>query len=272
MCGGLEFQKRSGEPVRVLFPNPKAAMLTNPAMNTWLPWGRRREEPGAWPEGGWARYESVNKGYWKRWGSERVLVWPTRWMEKDRQRRSQWFDLPPGHALVCLRLAKAPGTPLYVVTSEADGDYLTDIHDRIPKLMPVSAAIKAHRAANATGEFDDSPLAEPFEGDPTFGIELSNAQPYMDAKPTLPWTEEDVRQWFRAEFVPRFPELIHPWSEDAAASLAFTHMLVGPGRHWGLAEPGPRREPGAIPTKTIPPPTRQKSEATALPMDVDERP
>lgn len=267
MCGGLEFQRRSGETVKVLFPNPKAAMLVNQPMNLWLPWGRRREEPGDWPEGGWARYESLNKGYWRRWGSERVLIWPIRWMEKDRQRSSQWFELPPGHAMVCLRLTKAPGTPLYVVTSEADGDYLADIHDRIPKLMPVTAAIEAHRAANTEGEFDDSPLAEPFEGDPTFGIELSNALLYMDKNNTLHWSEEDVRKWFRADFAPRFPELIHPWSEDAAVSLAFSELLIGPGRHWGLAKTGPRREPGHIPEKPTPDPKKTKSEATPLPME-----
>ena len=157
MCGGFEFAKHPGRlteeawvravrgsgagadlfgdhpgTVKVYFPNPKAAVLVDPGAGLWLPWGRRREQPGDWPEGGWAREESLDKAYWTRWAPERVLVHPLRWMEKDRNRSSRWFDLEPGLGIACLVLAGAPGTPLYVITRPAAGDYLADIHDRIP--------------------------------------------------------------------------------------------------------------------------------------------
>jgi len=267
MCGGLEFRQRNNETTRVLFPNPKAALLVDPAMNTWLPWGRRKEQPGDWPDGGWARFESLHKGYWKRWGSERTLLWPVRWMEKDRQRKSQWFDLPPGHALVCLTLTKAPGTPIYVVTSPAEGDYLSDIHDRIPKLVPVAAALEAHRLAGVGGEFDGlAPMEALPDGDPTFGIELGKALLALDIEETFDWAEADVRKWFREEFAPRFPELIQPWSEDAAASLAFSEMLVGKQRVYGNAPSGPRQEPRTLPEKKSPVPRKEKPKGTPLPL------
>jgi len=238
MCGGLEFRQRNNETIRVLFPNPKAALLVDPAMNTWLPWGRRKEQPGDWPDGGWARFESLHKGYWKRWGSERTLIWPLRWMEKDRQRKSQWFDLPPGHALVCLTLTKAPGTPIYVVTSPAEGDYLTDIHDRIPKLVPVATALEAHRLAGVGGEFDGAVEVEkPSGGDPNFGIDLEIALLALSTDRTRDWTEAEVRKWFRDEFAMRHPQWNNKVAEDAAASLAFTQQLAGPGRfgaYWNL--------------------------------------
>ncbi len=154
MCGGLEFLKRakdlplpellaavqgSGaglEAVRVFFPNPKAALLVSPERDLWLPWGRRKEQPGDWPEGGWARRESLDKAYWTRWDPEEVPLRPARWMEKDRRRVSLWFDLEPGTCLRGLVLRGAPGTPVYVVTEAASGDFRDQVHDRIPVITP----------------------------------------------------------------------------------------------------------------------------------------
>lgn len=153
MCGGMEFRKRAHrmEPaelfeairgsgagvqdIRVFFPNPKAALLVDPEAELWLPWGRRKEQPGEWPEGGWARQESLSKPYWQRWKPARVVVRPVRWMEKDRRRKSHWFDLEEDQGILCLRLDGVPGTPVYVVTAAATGNYLAEIHDRIPVIV-----------------------------------------------------------------------------------------------------------------------------------------
>lgn len=146
MCGGVEFRRKKqdlglgllepeDEVIRVLFPNPKAALLVDPERDLWLPWGRRKEQPGDWPEGGWARHESLGKSYWTRWDPQPVVVFPSRWMEKDPGRRTHWFELGPGEGMLCLKLRDAPGTPLYVVTEPSAGDYL-EIHDRIPVVVP----------------------------------------------------------------------------------------------------------------------------------------
>lgn len=153
MCGGMEFRKRAHrmEPgelfeairgsgagvqdVRVFFPNPKAALLVDPERDLWLPWGRRKEQPGDWPEGGWARRESLSKPFWQRWRPAEVVVHPVRWMEKDHGRSSRWFELSEGQGILCLRLDGAPGSPVYVVTAVAAGDYLAEVHDRIPVIV-----------------------------------------------------------------------------------------------------------------------------------------
>jgi putative SOS response-associated peptidase YedK len=145
MCGGIEFRRRKplegglgllepeDEQIRVLFPNPKAALLVDAEQNLWQPWGRRKEQPGDWPEGGWARAESLGKAYWTRWDPEEVIVRASRWMEKDRFGRSHWFELGRD-GIRCLRLTKAPGTPLYVVTEPSHGDF-AQVHDRMPVLI-----------------------------------------------------------------------------------------------------------------------------------------
>lgn len=140
MCGGLEFPGKAEPgalglvapaPVRVLFPNPKAALLVDPRRDLWLPWGRRAEQPGDWPEGGWARVESLEKRFWTRWAPVPFVLRPLRWMEKDPARRSHWFALPEQDGILCLRLEGAPGSPAYVVTEPSTGDWV-DLHDRIP--------------------------------------------------------------------------------------------------------------------------------------------
>ena len=193
-------------------------------------------------------------------------------MEKDRQRRSHWFDLPPGHALVSLVLTKAPGTPIYVVTSLADGDYLADIHDRIPKLVPVMAALEAHRTSKAGGEFDGLQEPEPPTcGDPNFGIDLQSALLALSTSRTRDWTEPDVRKWFREEFAAKFPQWNTQMNEDAAASLAFTQQLAGPGRFGAYVNKGFSSEP-YTPAPVAPiaePPKRRNQvvESALLPMD-----
>lgn len=143
MCGGLQFKRKKvqqdlgllepeDELVSVYFPNPNAALLVDPARDLWLPWGRRKAQPGDWPEGGWARAESLAKPYWTKWEPEALWIHPVRWMEKDPARRSHWFELGPGEGIRCLRLLGAPGTPLYVVTEASTGDFKAEIHDRIP--------------------------------------------------------------------------------------------------------------------------------------------
>ena len=146
MCGGVEFQRRKSlagtlglfpdelEDLRVLFPNPKAALLVDPDQDLWLPWGRRRSQPGDWPVGGWARCESLGKAYWTRWEPEPLLIHPVRWMEKDPQRKSHWFQLADGQGLHLLRLRAAPGSPVYVVTIPSTGGF-EEIHDRMPRVV-----------------------------------------------------------------------------------------------------------------------------------------
>lgn len=146
MCGGIEFRRRrprlegdlglldpEEETIRVLFPNPKAALLVDPEHDLWLPWGRRKAQEGDWPEGGWARAESLEKAYWTRWAPQPIVLRAARWMEKDASGRSHWFELG-ADGIRCVRLDKAPGSPVYVVTEPSHGDFV-EVHDRMPVIV-----------------------------------------------------------------------------------------------------------------------------------------
>jgi hypothetical protein len=99
MCGGVEISgryTRTGEQLKIYFPNPRAALpvLAGESQEVlWVPWGRRREQPGKGPAGGWARLSSIEEGKWEKYGPTRVHILATRFMEKDGSKVSHWFDL-----------------------------------------------------------------------------------------------------------------------------------------------------------------------------------
>lgn len=138
MCGGVEAKdkNRAYEPVRVYFPNPKAAfpvILEDGTDLGWVHWGRRKEQLGTGPQGGWAKLETVERGGWEKYHPQRAVGLVNRFMEKDAERVSHWFDLEDGYGLDCLVIGDAEDRRVYVVTSAPPAEYEW-VHDRWPKV------------------------------------------------------------------------------------------------------------------------------------------
>ena len=83
MCGGVYYQ-HNGQDIRVYFPNPKATLpvLTKKKEIELLPWGRRKEQKGHLPLGGWARLDSIYAGRWDKWFPVPVKLPIQQFMEK----------------------------------------------------------------------------------------------------------------------------------------------------------------------------------------------
>ena len=63
MCGGIEYQDQ-----KIYFPQPDARLPVRlrDGQVTWITWGRRKDEAiGKFPNGGWARLNSIKSGRWK---------------------------------------------------------------------------------------------------------------------------------------------------------------------------------------------------------------
>lgn len=141
MCGGIEAKdkNRAYEPVRVYFPNPKAAfpvMLEDGTDLGWLPWGRRKEQGGSGPQGGWARRESVENGSWSKYRPQRAFGLISRYMEKDAERLSHWFDVEDGQALECVVTGEPGDQRVYIVTSPSPPQF-SAIHERWPRIVHI---------------------------------------------------------------------------------------------------------------------------------------
>jgi len=134
MCGGVYYH-HNGQDVRVYFPNPKAMLpvITKSKEIELLPWGRRKEQRGHLPLGGWARLDSIYAGRWDKWFPLPVKLPVQQFMEKDIQGNSHWFDITAGQFIQGLIARDKHEQRVYVVTITPEFD--DAIHERWPRIL-----------------------------------------------------------------------------------------------------------------------------------------
>jgi hypothetical protein len=133
MCGGV-YYTHAGQNARVFFPNPKAWLPAQTRSGqTLLPWGRRQQQAGKLPLGGWARLESIYGGRWDRWFPVPVKLPISSFMERDIEGRKLWYELTKGQWIQGLIARDGHEQRLYIVTLEPE---LEDaVHERWPRIM-----------------------------------------------------------------------------------------------------------------------------------------
>jgi hypothetical protein len=134
MCGGI-YYIINGEEVRTYFPNPKACLPVKKRVDgiELLPWGRRKQQAGNLPLGGWARLDSIYGGRWDKWFPTPVKLIVSQFMEKDIEGNSHWFDITPGKWIQGLIAHNGNERRVYVVTITPE---LEDaVHQRWPRIL-----------------------------------------------------------------------------------------------------------------------------------------
>lgn len=134
MCDGI-YYSGNGHDIRVYFPNPKAQLpvRTRTGSTCLLAWGRRHEQAGRLPLGGWARLDGIYAGRWDRWFPVPVKIPARSFMEKDLEGHSRWYDLTRGQWIQGLVARDRHERRLYVVTIEPE--LAETIHARWPRIM-----------------------------------------------------------------------------------------------------------------------------------------
>jgi len=135
MCGGIKYQDQ-----QIYFPKPDARLpvLLRHGGVTWITWGNRTTtDSSRFPNGGWARLDSIKLGKWKPWHPRPVLIPADSFMEKDHDKNSHWIDLAPGMAIQALLAERNGEQRIYVVTEDTPIEY-NWIHDRWPRLRKLS--------------------------------------------------------------------------------------------------------------------------------------
>ena len=143
MCGGVE-AREADKIWKIYFPNPKAAMpvlLEGSGQLDWISWGRRKDESGNGPQGGWARLSTVQAGGGEKYSQRHGYAMVQRFMEKEgrpgeKNRVSHWFDVPESSALECLVIGEGEERRVYVITTEPPADYEW-LHDRWPLVVKI---------------------------------------------------------------------------------------------------------------------------------------
>jgi hypothetical protein len=124
-----------GADVRLYFPNPEAQLpvKTRSGGVALLVWGRRHEQAGQLPLGGWARLDSIYAGHWDRWMPVPVKLSLKSFMERDFEGHSHWYDLTRGQWIQGLVARARYERRVYVVTLRPE---LPDTpHERWPRIM-----------------------------------------------------------------------------------------------------------------------------------------
>lgn len=102
---------------------------------TWVTWGNRKKEANRdFPNGGWARLDSIYAGKWKPWHPRPVLIAADQFMEKDHDGQSHWIPLDQRMVIQGLLAERKSEQRVYVVTIETPPEYAW-IHDRWPQLI-----------------------------------------------------------------------------------------------------------------------------------------
>ncbi|HRB45977.1 MAG TPA: hypothetical protein PK439_08300 [Nitrosomonas sp.] len=135
MCGGVQYQDHT-----IYFPQPDAKLpirLRGGGV-TWVTWGRRQKEAiGKFPNGGWARLNSIKMGKWKPWHPKPVLIPIESFLEKDHDKQSHWITLSSCMTLQGLLAERNGEQRVYIVTEETPPEYQW-IHDRWPRLIKLA--------------------------------------------------------------------------------------------------------------------------------------
>lgn len=134
MCGGVCYEQE-GKTIITYFPNPKAMLPVRlkSGQNKLLPWGRRKQQPGHLPLGGWAREESLQTGMWDKYFPKPVKLSILKFMEKDIEGISHWFDVTNGQYIQGVIAHYKEEQRVYVVTVAPP--MINAIHDRWPKII-----------------------------------------------------------------------------------------------------------------------------------------
>jgi hypothetical protein len=134
MCGGV-YYTHAGQDVRVFFPNPQARLPVRirTGESVLLPWGRRKNQIGKLPLGGWARLDSIYGGRWDRWFPVPVKLQINSFMEKDFEGGKHWYELTRGQWIQGLVAREKYEQRLYIVTIEPEQE--DAVHERWPRIL-----------------------------------------------------------------------------------------------------------------------------------------
>ncbi len=143
MCDAIEYQHNSRRQF-VYFTNPYARLPLRRRSGsiTLSAWGRRRDEPGSLPRGGWANRDSILAGQWDRWFPHPVQIAAQRFLIRDIHGSSHWYQVTPGHWIQGLLATEGDEVRVYVVTLTPG---MPDaIHERWPRLVSKTDAAARH--------------------------------------------------------------------------------------------------------------------------------
>ncbi|KAA0259519.1 hypothetical protein FHQ18_01185 [Deferribacter autotrophicus] len=149
MCAGLLFRESLNKTeFNVFFPRPYAKIhfINETGEKDIALWGLRNEKEKEelkvdLPITGWAKIESIKKGYWNKFNPQKVYIPAIKFMEKDSQKKSHWFELKDNEFILALLVKQNNIKVCYIITKPAPEKYKF-IHDRWVLITSKTAFLK----------------------------------------------------------------------------------------------------------------------------------
>ncbi len=134
MCLGVDYCYQDVS-LRMYFSNSKATLpvRTRSGECNLLPWGRRKAQQGMLPFGCCARLDSIYAGRWDKWFPVPVKLGVQRFMERDMEGHTHWFDLPKGKWIQGLVAREGYERRVYVVV--VDPQRPDALYERWPRIF-----------------------------------------------------------------------------------------------------------------------------------------
>lgn len=117
MCIGIYFQHQDKSHI-VHFTNANARLpvnIKNQPINL-LPWGRKNNETGEAPLGGWLDVNSLREGKWNYFFPKPIKIPALKFLESDFEGKLNWFDLTRGQCIQGALIQDGDIQRLYIVT------------------------------------------------------------------------------------------------------------------------------------------------------------
>ncbi|VEF11900.1 Uncharacterised protein [Pseudomonas fluorescens] len=136
MCEGVEIKVISGDPknVKAYFSDPGSALpvvLEDGTDLGWVAWGRRSDQSGRSPEGGWIDERELKHNCSDVPRYQPAIGLVDRYMAYDIDRAPHWFYVGPGRSLKCVVVTEDFEQRVYLVTTRPPAEYFW-IRDRWP--------------------------------------------------------------------------------------------------------------------------------------------
>ncbi len=134
MCAGTLYEYHERE-LTMYFPNPRALLPVKKKSGKvmLIPWGRRQQQAGNLPLGGWARLTSIKQGHWDHCFPRPVKIPLIAFMERDIEGKQHWFELTAGQWVQGLLARYDNEVRVYVVTIAPQKP--NAMHERWPRIL-----------------------------------------------------------------------------------------------------------------------------------------
>lgn len=96
--------------------NARLPVLAKTGEIKCLTWGRRKDEAGILPVGGWISLEKFKQGQWDQYFPKQVKISVQKFMEADIEGQEKWFDVTPGQYLQGIYLQEQTERRIYIGT------------------------------------------------------------------------------------------------------------------------------------------------------------